>query len=369
MSAYETSALSKDLENIACRVEGGAVLRTEFCDRLTRSLAQLFGLAALACTEEDRASFDRILIRVAPSASVDAREFLSDRLADVDAPPHGILLMLAKDQVEIARPILVRSPALGEDELVDIARTLGSGHMGAIAERADLTLRITDVLVLRGDDEVRRVVAGNTRAPISDKSFARLSLQSRGDTLIEARLVRRGDLPDVVIHFLLENGSPSTRETLAERSSHRVRNELGRCNLPIRAAEDGWLDSYDFVAAASILSRLAEARDHVDIFIRRLAQGDHFAEIVHILSAITGLGLDTTKHVLVSLDTEPFVVMARVLGLRNETVLELLATGPWLHRLDVRNRDATMARFRSLDPEEARERMKVWVDHDKHQIH
>lgn len=366
MLAIDPSAISDDLAHILCRIERDADLGAEFCDRLTRSLAQLFSAVAEGCSDEDRSSFDRILVRVAPVASPGARLYLSDRLADAELPPRGILLTLAHDAIDVARPLLARSPALGEDDLVDIARAHGPGHMGPIAERGDLTLRITDILVLRGDDEVRRIVAGNAAAPVSDKSFARLSLQAKGDALIEARLIRRGDLPDVVIRFLIDNGSAAAREALADRRMARPRQDLACGALPIRATEDGWLDPYDFDTAASVLDRLIEARMHTDIFVRRLAQGDRFAEIVHILAAVTGLGLETMKHLLVSLDTEPFAVIARALSLKTETVLELLATGPWLHRLDPRGRDAAVARYRVLDPEEARERLARWVEQEPH---
>ena len=364
MLAIDTSTISNDLANVVCRVESDGDLGADFCDRLTRSLAQLFDLAAAACSDEDRASFDRILIRVAPAATEDARLFLSDRLADAAAPPRGILIALANDDVTVARPILRRSPALGEDDLVEIARARGPGHMGAIAERPDLTYRITDVLVLRGDDEVRRVVAGNLGAPVSDKSFARLSLQAKGDTLIEARLVRRADLPDVVIRFLVENGSSSARQALAGREPDRPRRDLSCGTVPIRAAEDGWLDAYDFEAAAVVIPRIPPTRGQLDAFIRRLAQADHFAEVVHVLAHSTRLRLDTMKHLLVSLDTEPFAVIARALSLRNETVLELLATGPWLHRLDGRNRDAAVTFYRNTAPEDATERLRHWVDQE-----
>ena len=364
MLAIDPSAISNDLANVVCRVESDGDLGPDFCDRLTRSLAQLFGIAAAACSDEDRASFDRILVRVAPAATEDARLFLSDRLADASAPPRGILIALANDCASVARPILVRSTALGEDDLVEIARSRGPGHMGAIAERSGLTIRITDVLVLRGDDEVRRVVAGNLDAPVSDKSFARLSLQARGDTLIEARLVRRADLPDVVIRFLVENGSSTARAALAGREPGRPRRDLTCGAVPIRAAEDGWLDAYDFDAAAVIILRIPASRGLLDGFVRRLAQADRFAEIVHVLAHATGLGLETMKHLLVSLDTEPFAVIARALGLRTETVLELLATGPWLHRLDGRNRDAAVAYFRGIDGDEAVDRLRHWVTQD-----
>lgn len=361
-----TTAVSRDLAHIVRRVENGAVLGAEFCDRLTRSLAQLFVIAADVCSDDDRAAFDRILIRVAPIAEVGARLFLSERLADAAAPPRAILIRLAHDEPTVARPILVRSPALDEDDLVDIARSHGPGHMGAIAERRDLGLRITDILVLRGDDEIRRLVAANPTARISDKSFSRLSLQARLDTVIEARLIARGDLPDVVIRFLVDNGSEAAAAALVERErSARARHGLDRGTLSIRVAEDGWLETYDFDAARAILERVPEVKNHVDGFIRRLAEADRFAEVVHILTAVSGLTLETMKHVLVSLDTHPFAVVARALTLKSDTVRELLSTGPWIHRLDDRGRTAALAEFRAIDPDEARTRLARWVAEDQ----
>ncbi len=361
MPAIHSSVISQDLAHVVRRVESAALLGSDFCDRLTRSLAQLFDIAEPTCSDDDRAAFDRILVRVAPGATLEARLYLSDRIADSELPPREILITLANDVTDVARPILVRSPALDEDDLVDIARARGFGHMGAIAERHDLTFRITDILVLRGDDLVRRTVAGNITAHISDKSFARLSLQARGDTLIEAHLVRRDDLPDVVIRFLVENGSETAREVLAARPRTTRPFGLEHGALPIRAAEDGWLEPYDFDAAAVVLERLPEVRNHVDGFVRRLAEGDRFAEVVHVLAAMTDIPLETMKHLLVSLDTNPFAVIARALALKTDTVRELLSTGPWIHRLTDRSRDAAIVAFRALDPEEAQAQVRDWV--------
>jgi hypothetical protein len=234
--------------------------------------------------------------------------------------------------------------------------------MGAIAERRNLGFRICDVLVLRGDDNIRRIVAANATAHISDKSYARLSLQARTDARIEAHLVDRDNLPDMVIHFLVENGSPAVREALGRRANAVRPIVLGRGALPIHAAEEGWLEPYDFDAAAVILERLPEVRNHVDGFVRRLAESDRFAEVVHVLAAVTDIPLETMKHLLVSLDTHPFAVVARALALKSDTVRELLSTGPWIHRLDDRSRNAALALFRGLDPEESRALMHGWVE-------
>jgi len=361
MSGTTTSSLSRDLSRVAERLGASDVLGQQFCERLTRSLTQLWGLAEASMSDDDLDCFDAILIRIAPTAPVDARVDLSDRISTTRRPPRRLLLALARDIVEIARPVLENSPALTEADLVDIARTCGLGHMEAIAERHELPIRVTDVLVLRGDDIVRRIVAGNGGAHLSDKSFARLSLQAREDPTVESRLVHRDDLPDLIVRFLLENGSQKAREILIERAEQAPTKGPSACLVSIRLAEAGWLEPYDFEAAAEILGPLKNARHQLDGFVRRLAQADHFAEIVQVMAAVSELPLDTVKHMMVGLDTSSFVVVARFAALKPETVRAVLSTGPWLHRLDNRARDAAVAEFQALSIDDARARLRSWL--------
>lgn len=176
MSVEGRTTVSQDLAAIADRVAAEHLLRPEFCDRLTSALSQLWSIASAEIVDDDLGRLDSILLRLVPVTSRGTRIELSDRICDSMQPPRGVLLVLAHDEIDVAGPILRRSPALTEDDLIDVARRCGTSHMGAIADRTSIPFRVTDVLVLRGDDVVRRVVCRNAGALISDKSFARLSL-------------------------------------------------------------------------------------------------------------------------------------------------------------------------------------------------
>lgn len=362
MPIESTMSISNDLTTVADRIASKGDLRPDFCDRLTRALAQLWSAGADGIADDDVTRFDSILVRIVPTSSVDTRIELSDRIATSPVAPRGILLILAQDDLDVASPILRLSPALTDEDLVDVARRCGPAHMGAIAERPKLSIRVTDVLVLRGDDGVRRVVTGNSGAHLSDKSFARLSLQARDDEKVGLVLVARTDLPDLVIRFLQANGSAEIKRALVDRQGLPRDGEItGHVAKSIRLTEDGWLESWDFEAAATVLARLGEARHQLDPFIRRLAQTDRFPEIVIVLAEVTGLPLDLVKHMMVSLDTEAFVKVARAVGLKADTVAEVLMIGPWLHRLDARARDATMLAFQTTDADDARARIRRWA--------
>ena len=362
MSIESSLNISRDLARVAEHIGDRAEPSPAFCDRLTRAMTRLWKVGSKVLDGDDVESFDTILVRIAPTASREARLELSESIAAAEAPPRAVLLILAHDSIDIAGPILRLSPALGDDDLCDIAKRCGVAHMGAIAERPTISMRVCDILVLRGNDEVRRIVTANVGAHLSDKAFARLSLQARDDSAVGLVLVGRSDLPDLVVHFLRSNGSVEVRRALIEIEERPRANEITHhIARSIRVTEASWLEPYDFDAASAVLLRLAEVRHNVDPFVRKLAQTDRFAEIVHVLAALSRLPLDLVQHMMVGLDTGPFVALARAVGLKSETVQEILMVGPWLHRLDSRARAAAMLAWTTTDVDEARARVRRWA--------
>src|SRR5438105_7002207 len=78
-----------------------------------------FGSAARSTTET--ALFDDVVTRVLDDVEPVARAELAERLADVVDPPRQVLLQLAEDRIDVAEPILARSPALHDADLERIA--------------------------------------------------------------------------------------------------------------------------------------------------------------------------------------------------------------------------------------------------------
>src|SRR5664279_2500125 len=65
------------------------------------------------------------------------------------------------DVIAVAGPVRAQSPRLTDQNLVEIAASKGQSHLSKIAERAQLSPGVTDVLVDRGDREVVTKVAVN----------------------------------------------------------------------------------------------------------------------------------------------------------------------------------------------------------------
>jgi uncharacterized protein (DUF2336 family) len=147
--------------------------------------------------------FDEIMDTVLSEVEPLARRELSERIADLDDVPYRTLRRLARDAIDVAEPVLMRSPALADEDLLPIAREHGQEHLLAIARRMTLSEVVTDVLVERGDDEVAGVVTGNEGARFSDTGFEWLAARATACETILNRLVMRRDLPERVATDLL----------------------------------------------------------------------------------------------------------------------------------------------------------------------
>jgi hypothetical protein len=83
----------------------------------------------------DERYYSELAMRLIDAADVAARAALAARLADYPAAPALIVQRLARDVLEVAKPILEHSPCLSADELAAIADECGAGHAAIIKDR------------------------------------------------------------------------------------------------------------------------------------------------------------------------------------------------------------------------------------------
>jgi uncharacterized protein (DUF2336 family) len=129
------SVSSEDFRQIA---EGDGPARAE---RLFRAAVSAF--AALSRPGKvEIAQLDDLAQPLFDAVSPEARRYAAAVLSDCAAPPPALLQRLAAQPAEIAAPLLLRSPALSETELLALALRFGAAHARVIAGRADLGARV-----------------------------------------------------------------------------------------------------------------------------------------------------------------------------------------------------------------------------------
>src|SRR5262245_21674532 len=112
--------------------------------------------------------FDLVFSRLIGEIETKARTELSRQLAPLgNAPVEAVRRLAQDDDVAVAGPLLKRAEGLSDADLVDIAQSKGQAHLLAISARAQIAEPVTDVLLSRGDHEVRHRVATDGGAGLS----------------------------------------------------------------------------------------------------------------------------------------------------------------------------------------------------------
>ena len=102
---------------------------------LLRVLTDLY-LQRPTHTPEDERYYTELALRLIDATDVPERAALAARLAPYPSAPRAVIERLARDAIEIARPILERSPCLTATDLAAIAEERGGAHAEIIATRS-----------------------------------------------------------------------------------------------------------------------------------------------------------------------------------------------------------------------------------------
>ena len=146
------------------------------------------------------------------------REALAEAIAASPNLADAVAGRLARDDLEVARPILELSPVLADDDLAEIVRTHAIPYALAVARRAHLSEGLSDLLADTNEPEVLAVLVGNRGAELSTARLLRIEADHRDDRRIQDRLIRRPDLPSALVdRFLAAIGQRLAWQALRKR--------------------------------------------------------------------------------------------------------------------------------------------------------
>ncbi len=162
---------------------------------LVENITDLYITAEGRLSERERALISDILQKLVRELEFEVRKRLAERFAVIPGAPVDLMVMLANDQIDVARPILQGSPVLRDPDLIEIVRHRTREHLLAIAMRMPLGPDVTDAIVERGDEIAIEALLRNQDAAISARSLEYLVAESERIDRFQEPLVRRADLP------------------------------------------------------------------------------------------------------------------------------------------------------------------------------
>lgn len=245
---------------------------------------------------------------------------LALRLAERMDAPHRLIAKMATGPIDIARPVLQKSPVLSQDELADIVIRCSADHVMTVAGRWDIGPQLADALVAHGNDDVLYAVLANDSARLSAKTLAGLAKRSAQSVRLQNALLARRDLPVDLIAELLDTVWGRPRDALL-RKLIRVDpvDTAQRIRIPKSTRQ-----SRRFIDAVNLAERLARRRGVDESVLAELAaQKNHLALLISC-SKLFGIDLDTTLGVLMDKKGLSFATFCRAKNLNVETFSQII---------------------------------------------
>jgi len=162
------------------------------------AVASLYRVQGTHLNERERLLMRDILQRLTRNVEMAIRIALAERLADDTTAPNDLILLLADDTIEVARPIILRSPLLCDEDMLHLIAECDVAHQEAIAARPHIGEAVTEALVKCEAETVLVALVRNATAKISTPAYETLVEKSRQVVSLQEPITQRGDLPPVL---------------------------------------------------------------------------------------------------------------------------------------------------------------------------
>jgi uncharacterized protein (DUF2336 family) len=211
-------------------------------------LVEALGRACLApdttLGRTETALLGDILQQLVRDVEMPVRRALAGQLSARDDAPHDLILLLANDVVDVAYPLLAKSPMLCDQDLIDVVARHARQHALAVAKRATISESVSDALVETGDSNVVVTLLENDGAMISSETMDGLVADSKNVEAYRTPLLGRKDLDLDIAMRMADWVGDSLRQYISDRFNIDHRNlERAVSDAVLEAIDDDIFES------------------------------------------------------------------------------------------------------------------------------
>ncbi|MFI4935089.1 MAG: DUF2336 domain-containing protein [Caulobacterales bacterium] len=117
---------------------------------------------------------EAVFLALVGEAERDIRARLAERLARAEWAPPRLIEVLARDDIEVARPIIAASPLLKDEALIRLLTEATLAHQIEVAQRPRLSALVVEAVLDQAEPAVLTALAGNVTADVSPQCLSRL---------------------------------------------------------------------------------------------------------------------------------------------------------------------------------------------------
>ena len=305
--------------------------------------------------------FDDVFVMLINEIEGKAREELSRQLAPIANSPIAVVRRLAKDEdIMVAGPVLAQSPRLVTADLIEIASGMSPEHLYAISSRAAIEEPVTDILVRRGDFTVKRKLAGNSGAKISENGFNALIRSAEHDNVLAETVALRSDVPDHMFRELLSRATEVVQRRLLSKARPETQAEIRRVLARVSGEVFTPKPARDFSEAQARMQALAEAGQLGEANLVDFANKQSYDDTVAALAQLTGVPTDVVDRLMSGERPDPILILCKSAGYSWPTAREILMARLGSHGKGAPSIDAASANFDRLSVSTAKRVVRFW---------
>lgn len=294
---------------------------------LLREITDVFMAAPDRYSSTEMQHFDVIMSRVTQTVEEALRRELADKLADIPTAPHGLINQLANDEISVAEPILQRSTALGETDLIKIIRVRSQAHLKAITKRDEIPQSVSEELVAKGDKDVLVSLAQNKGAQIPSSTMKKMVEHSRSLPELQAPMTGRYDLAPQLLTQMYFFVSSALKKEILKRSDMLDPSLIdqaiksNRKKILTAASVDVRLEVQE---AHRYIADKVRANAINETLLKELIEMKRATEFLLAFSHFAGIDAATTTRILQDQSWESLAIASRAAGLERTTFAKIV---------------------------------------------
>jgi len=299
--------------------------------QLAKRLSDVICIPSSQLTPQERHMAGDVLVELLRSTDVELRESVAKRLVMLNEAPRTILVILAKDDIQIARHILEKAKGLTDSDLIQIAKKVSTQHRMMISQRRKISDSVVDVIVQFLEEDVVETLLKNKGAEFSETALQRILTVSRGHQRYVELLAKRVELRPSHGLTMFWWADTANRKKILHRFgvTRKVLQESCGDLFP-KAAAEGWNDAgvrkaLQFVERRQ-RNRAAIERseyENLEIAIQTAEAKGLTRELTEEISYMSGIKPATGAQILTDKGGEGLAIICKATGLKRDYVVRL----------------------------------------------
>ncbi len=296
--------------------------------QLAKRLSDVICIPSSQLTPQERHMAGDVLVELLRDADRELRENVAKRLVMLNEAPRTILVILAKDDISVARHVLEESKSLTDSDLIQIAQKVSGEHRKVIAKRRKVSDAVIDALVQFLEEDVVETALKNKGANFSETALQRILTVSRNHLPYVELLVKRVELRPSHGLTMFWWASSDTRKKILHRFGV-TRNVLQESceDLFPKAASEGWSDpgvrkALQFIERRQ-RNRAAMERSEFDTLEAAIDAAEVKGltrKLTEEISYIVGVKPATGAQILTDKTGEAIAIMCKAPGLKRHYI-------------------------------------------------